>query len=112
MLPRTDHSPPGPAEPSISVGISRTILLDLLTPEFGIGLRPGTVFGASVPKAAIDKNGQPIPTKQDIGTPSHSWKRGSVDTVPKTCSMEERPYSHLGAGIALPNRLHSAAGLL
>jgi hypothetical protein len=44
-------------ETLIGIRVSGSVCLDFFAPKLRVALRPGSVFGASMPEAAIDEDG-------------------------------------------------------
>ena len=58
MLPNPNHVPSTLAQNPVVPPITGLVRVYLPTPILRIGLRPSAVFRATVPEAAVDKNGQ------------------------------------------------------
>lgn len=56
MGPNPHDGPAGIDEPTIGVAIARNVAFDFCAPPLAIVFGPGSVFGAPVPKAAIDEH--------------------------------------------------------
>lgn len=67
MLPDSDHPPPFPFEQPGYRAISLLVAENLRPPEVRVVLRPSRVSRTSMPKAAVDKDSQPLTRENKIG---------------------------------------------
>ena len=90
--------------------IPRFVAGELLEPIIWIGLRDACPCAAIVvvPKASVDENDSRVPGQNNI------WCAGqvfSMETVPKSKSVERATNNHFGAGTFAPNRPHHLAAI-
>lgn len=66
------------------------------------------MFGASVPEAPVDENGDPCRSKDDVCAPAEVSKRLSIDTVAETSPVKQPPHGQLRLRIPGTVCLHDA----
>lgn len=59
MLPNSDYLPTPSAQRAVDAAVAGLVAGGLVAPELGVGLGPGRVPGAAVPKTAVDKHRGP-----------------------------------------------------
>jgi hypothetical protein len=109
VLPDTEDRPTSGLEVSVVATITRHVAIQLLLPVAGIRRRRGSMLGASMPVATIDKNGEPGSWEDDVGTTSDPRHSYTVLPEAKTSSVKLGPQGDLGAGIRAPVALHDRA---
>lgn len=81
VFPDSNDGPPGLTKSAVRIPVSPAILEDLLAPELGVGLRPGSVLGTTVPETAIHEDCDPKTRKYDVGGPPNARYWADVDAV-------------------------------
>lgn len=112
MLPNASHQPAGFAELSIRVTVPLTIRPKFRRPPLRIRLWKGLVNRATMPKAAVDENGDFRPDKDDVCSTSHSWENRSVNSEPQASRVQSTSNRDLGARVTAPSGFHTAKCLL
>lgn len=99
MLPDSDYRPA--ASPQVSVGfpVSLDVAPDLRRPPFIIAFWPCSMFWTGMPKAAIDKNGDPLAREGDIRTPPRQPRQRAIQAVAKAAAMKNSTQGHLRVGV-------------
>ena len=111
VLPYANDQPSFGAEELIRFGVSFSIREDLVPPPFRVGFRPGSVYGASVPKTAIEEDGQLDRRKRDIGRPSNVVQRFVVDTESMSLFVQGGSKRLLRAVVVSFGPRHAETGL-
>src|SRR5690606_16902185 len=93
----------------IRIGIPESIHLDFLPPELRVLLRPGGMFGAPVPEAPIDEDGDLQPWKCHVCYTARFLQNLIVDSVAQTRPIQLFPLRKFDISPRLPNPRHAAA---
>jgi hypothetical protein len=98
---------------SFQLGVVQSVPLDVSTdlgaPIVGIGPRARSVVRASVPEAAINKDGQLLTTEDDVRSAAQGCDRPRVDPISESATMKLGADSQLGTSVALAISPHSRA---
>ncbi len=106
MLPDSDHSPPRVAQLSVVESIPLHVSGDLGAPVGGVGLGARSMLWASVPEAAIHKNGYLLAPEDDVRSAAQPLQRFRVDAIAQPAPMKLRAKGELGAGVSLAVAFH------
>jgi hypothetical protein len=66
VFPDADDLPAGLAQSAVGVRVTAAVLLDLSSPEGGVGTRLGAMLGAPVPVATINEDDHPRKSKDNV----------------------------------------------
>ena len=66
VFPNADYDPSGGTKTSVGIPVALDIGFDLGPPPGGIRFGPSAMFGTSVPKAAVDQDGDTRTGKSDV----------------------------------------------
>jgi hypothetical protein len=88
MAPNPHDSPAGLGEPAIGITITRNIAFDFCAPPLTIIFGPGSVFGAPVPKAAIDEYRDPRSRKGDVDCSPTACQYSTMEAKAKTAAVQ------------------------
>jgi hypothetical protein len=111
VLPDANDCPTGVKQPAVGVAVPRSVTLDLSAPPVRVGYGPRHVNRASVPKAAVNENGNPCAWKHEIRPSAQLWDRPNVHAVAETASMQFRSKAHLWRGVASANAAEASRRL-
>lgn len=111
MFPEAQDCPAGSREYIIGVGIPHLVAFDLLSPIIGVGFRRYEVFGAAVPKAAIDEDCDLRLREDDVGMTTDRAIGPNIRSVPQTACMQNPADGEFRFGVPSPVRLHGPAGM-
>ena len=111
MFPEAQDCPAGSFEYVIGIGVPLLVAFDLLSPIVGVGLRRDEVFGAAVPKAAIDEDSDLRLREDDVGVTTDGAIGPNIRPVPQTACMQNPANGELRFGVPPPVRLHGPAGM-
>lgn len=100
MLPYPQNSPSGCLQRPYGLKVTRSIVVDLLGPVFGVCLRSVVVDRAAVPKTAVDKDGHTITRENDVGSTPQLLNRSSIDEIPTTSCVQKSADCELRSCIA------------
>lgn len=102
VFPEPEHGPPVGFQGCADPGVSLLVGGDLLVPIQAIGGCTSAMDGASVPKAAIDIDGDPASRENDVrpNQPSSSGSDRKVHPVSETKSMQSPSQGELRSGVA------------
>lgn len=107
MLPDAEAYPSSLSETLVSVTVTLDGLCHLLRPERGVRDRHRMVLRASMPKAAVEKYGDPGPCEHQISGPPDTFERLGRDLVAKSERMDGRPQSHFWLSVPALVGLHA-----
>lgn len=111
MFPEAQDCPTGSLEYIIGVGIPLLVAFDFLSPVVGVGFRRYEVFGAAVPKAAIDEDCNLRFCEDDVSMTTDRAIRPNIRPVPQTACMQNPADGELRFGVPSLVRLHGPAGV-
>jgi hypothetical protein len=97
MFPDADDAPAGLAEVAVYFFVAGDIAKEFLAPEGAIVFGHGAVFGAAVPKAAINENGEALFGENEVG---FAKQREPSTPTCKPMQSENLYQPQLGAFIA------------
>jgi len=112
MFPEPKNGPPELAKSQVRIDVTTTIGLDLLSPEFGVALRPCGVVWAPVPETAVHENGDPLPRECHIC--DTAWLRQHLKIFPVAqASTKQLPtYRDFRSGACLSDVRHPKVGCI
>lgn len=87
MLPDLKNLPTGVGECFIRIDVTVVIGGELSPPPVGIRLRLSSVQRASVPKTAVDEDGNSKPSERDVDGPPRPSGNGDLDAVAESSRM-------------------------
>jgi len=98
-FPDDRNAPTDPAKSCDRFGVTRDIALELLLPEYGVGLRSGRVSTSRVvvPVASMNEEGDPVAGEDDIRT---SRKSSHVKAIAKAETVKVSSHYPFRLGIA------------
>ena len=99
VLPDPDHRPTRLGEPVVRLLIPFSVPSYLFRPIFGIGLRHGVVFRASMPKAPVHEDRDFRAREHQVGGPSKIRKGSDGDAIPETRGVDTASYLPLRTGV-------------
>jgi hypothetical protein len=79
VRPQPDDGPAVGPQSLISVSVAPPVRVDLGTPPFRVRLRPRSVARATVPEAAVHKDGDPRHSEDNVSTPSDFGQRAHIN---------------------------------
>lgn len=88
MLPYSYHAPPLLLQQPVGVAISRLVGCELLSPPRRVGMRPPTMLGTAVPKAAVDEHGHFAAGKSDVDGASPLTRHRVDHAVAQTSGVQ------------------------
>jgi hypothetical protein len=112
MLPDSDNKPASLAKTGVCVGIARSIALHLLRPVSSVSLRREVMLRATVPKAAIQEDRNPLPGEHDVGGPPQLLKRWCADTKTEAPSVQLGPERSFRRSVAGASGAHGFANCI
>jgi hypothetical protein len=113
VLPRAKHIPSGPSQVLIDGPITSYVSRQLGAPVVVVGSRLVPVERASMPKAAVDEDGEAMAREDDVwayGSPGDAYE--VVLAKAKAASVKRRAHRDLGLRVALAVRSHPYRDLL
>jgi len=105
VLPEPEHCPTARFQERVRIPVTPHVVLDLVPPPSGVGLWPGSVLGASMPKAAVDKSGHSRAHERQVCPSASTWKR-PVNAEPEAQCVNCRAESELARRVAPWRDLH------
>jgi len=111
-LPYTQGQPTRLSKSSIGIAVALSVPFELVPPPLCIRLRPSGVFWTSVPKAAIDEDGNSSPGKDDISLPADFLDRPPMHEISQTSLVKSPAQFHLARRVAHALRCHAGADRL
>lgn len=81
VFPDPNRLPAKSVQSLIGIGIPGSIGFDLIPPEIGVALRPGSMLGATVPEASIYKHSQPCSGEYNVGRASGLRQERDVEAI-------------------------------
>ena len=108
MLPDAQDAPAGVLEVRVRLAVSLYVPRQLGAPIGAIGLGLCAMLRTAVPEAAVDEDGKASPLEDYVGSPSLSWQRRKVDSIPQACGVEDLPHGQLGTRVGPSVGLHGA----
>ena len=111
VFPDPDRLPTEGMQPLIGIGISGSIGFDLLAPEIGIALRPGSVLGTPVPEASIDEDGHLRAAENDVSDAPWLLKERNVKTIAQSSGMQRPAEVNFRTRALLSHAGHPLAGV-
>lgn len=109
MLPDAQDGPPRCLKGFGVASVAGYIALQLASPPIPVGYRTGGMVWAAVPEAAVDKDSEPNPRKDDIRLAADALNRTAVLPEPHARSVESRSQGDLRRRIPGPVGLHRAS---
>ena len=88
MLPDSDHLPARSLKRNVVSLVSLDVSLNLCPPPISIGGGQRAMIEASMPPAAVNKNGQSRTAEDDISLASKIVDRADMHPVAKSAPME------------------------
>jgi hypothetical protein len=87
VLPHAHDLPAGLCEKSVGLAIAIACPRDLVAPPIPVVFRPRHMFGASMPEATVDEDGNSETREHDVCTPPRAGQR-RMNTEPQTLTVE------------------------
>jgi hypothetical protein len=87
VLPYAHDLPAGLREKSVGLAIAIARPRDLVAPPISVVFRPRHVFGAAMPEATVDEDGNSETREHDVCTPPRAGQR-RMKTKPQTVTVE------------------------
>jgi hypothetical protein len=112
MFPETENGPARLSERVVGVAISQPVPLDFGAPVIGVCSRRSAVFGATVPKAAVDEDGDTLCRKDQVGGPTQAGYRPSADSISQTHRVDTLPNCEFRPRVPRAVGQHGAAHAL
>lgn len=109
MLPDANDPPARPLQCRVMAPVAFDVGVELPEPPLSIRLGDRPVLGTSVPKAAVNEDGDPFRHKDDVRPHSGDAFDGAVDTETKPQPMQGRANGELGGSVPLQRRPHPAS---
>jgi len=88
MGPESDDLPTCGSKTLVSFDVTCDVGLDLRAPELRVLLRPRGVSGATMPEAAVDKDGDVEAAERDVGDPAGLGENLNLDAVTKAARVQ------------------------
>lgn len=112
VFPNTYHVPACVGQAVVRVSVAHHIGLNLLAPEGGIRLGPGSVLRAAMPEAAVDEDNHARWAKDDVGAAPPIPEHAMVYAKPQPALVKLPTQRDLGFGVSATNSAHAAPGCL
>lgn len=106
VLPGPQDRPARIRELLVSVVVAAPVALDLRSPPVAVVARPVAVQRATVPETAVDKDRDPQPREDQIGSSAHASQGRSVDEVAQSEGMDCAAHREFGGGVAPARARH------
>jgi hypothetical protein len=110
MSPNPHDGPAGLAEPAIGIPIARNVSFDFCAPPLPIIFGPSPVFGASVPKTAINEYRRLRSRKGDVDRSATSCQDSAMKAEPKTTAMQFGTEGTFACIVSLNRSRHPLGG--
>jgi len=106
VLPHSDDGPSFGHQRRIGSSIASNVRIELVSPPFAVGLRHGSMLGASMPEASIDHDDHPRRSKDDIGPNARDRLDTGIDAISHSSPMQLPAQRHLWRRISPSCVLH------
>ena len=90
VLPEAKHLPTAGLQECIGVSVASNVCLDLVSPPMSIRLWPGSVFSATVPKAAVNKDRDACLGEDHVGLTAKTAKRSEMNPETQPAAVKLR----------------------
>lgn len=109
MLPDAYYCPVVVFEDAVGFGVPLPVSRKLSTPKSCICFRTSAMLRTGMPKTAVDIDGNPRRSKDDICARPHPRNRGTIDAESKSAAVKLRAKGKLRRGIAVTDVGHLRA---
>jgi hypothetical protein len=109
MFPEAEHRPSGVFKQLVSLPIPLHVPAELLGPEATVGARGGVVLRTTVPEAAVEEDGDPGASENEVGPAADVWDWGLIDAIAQPKGVNGGPEAAFGLGVTAAVRLEGAA---
>lgn len=106
MLPNADDFPPTVPEHLIYGAVTVYVGGEFSLPPLGVGLGESLVVRTTVPKTAVDENGNPYPSENDVWSSAAEPREWQIHTISKASAMEFTADGHLRFGVTIADSAH------
>ena len=91
MFPYANYAPPRLLKCPICTSVALTVALKLLSPPFLILNGSCAMYGAAVPEAPVDKNGDARRNERYVWTSADPWHNSNIDAVSQSAQKQRTP---------------------
>jgi hypothetical protein len=110
MGPNPHDGPAGIDEPTVSIAIACDVAFDLCAPPLAIVFGPGSMFGAPVPKAAIDEHSGLRSGKDNVDGSATSRQNSTMEAEAKAAAVQRGTKGTLARIVSLSRSRHPLGG--